>query len=184
MKEKMKEIAQRVSELRELSEVSLKDMANDINVPVETYKSYEEGINDIPASVLFEISQKLNVDMGLLLTGEETRMHIFTVTREGKGVRVERRKQYKYENLAEKFIHKKAEPFIVTVQPRNEEGKPSTNSHPGQEFNYVIKGSLKIYIHDNEIVLEKGDSIFFDSSYKHAMEALDGKKAKFLAIIL
>jgi transcriptional regulator with XRE-family HTH domain len=184
MKEKMKEIAQRVSELRELSEVNLNEMADHLNMPVDTYKSYEEGKNDIPASVLYEIAQKLNVDMGLLLTGEETRMHIFTVTRKDKGVRVERRKQYKYENLAEKFIHKKAEPFIVTVKPRNEEGKPSTNSHPGQEFNYVIKGSLKIYIHDNEIVLEKGDSIFFDSSYKHAMEALNGKKAKFLAIIL
>jgi transcriptional regulator with XRE-family HTH domain len=184
MKEKMKEIAQRVSELRELSEVSLNEIADHLNIPVDTYKSYEEGKNDIPASVLYEIAQKLNVDMGLLLTGEETRMHIFTVTRKDKGVRVERRKQYKYENLAEKFIHKKAEPFIVTVKPRNEEGKPSTNSHPGQEFNYVIKGSLKIYIHDNEIVLEKGDSIFFDSSYKHAMEALNSEKAKFLAIIL
>jgi transcriptional regulator with XRE-family HTH domain len=184
MKEKMKEIAQRVSELRELSEVSLNEIADHLDIPVDTYKSYEEGKNDIPASVLYEIAQKLNVDMGLLLTGEETRMHIFTVTRKDKGVRVERRKQYKYENLAEKFIHKKAEPFIVTVKPRNEEGKPSTNSHPGQEFNYVIKGSLKIYIHDNEIVLEKGDSIFFDSSYKHAMEALNGEKAKFLAIIL
>jgi transcriptional regulator with XRE-family HTH domain len=184
MKEKMKEIAQRVSELREISEVGLNEMANYLNLAVDTYKGYEEGKNDIPASVLYEIAQKLNVDMGLLLTGEETRMHIFTVTRKGKGVRVERRKQYKYENLAEKFIHKKAEPFIVTVQPRNEKSKPSTNSHPGQEFNYVIKGSLKIYIHDNEIVLEKGDSIFFDSSYKHAMEALNGEKAKFLAIIL
>jgi transcriptional regulator with XRE-family HTH domain len=184
MKEKMKEIAQRVSELRELSEVGPDEMADHINVPVETYIGYEEGINDIPASVLYEIAQKLNVDMGLLLTGEETRMHIFTVTRKGKGVRVERRKQYKYENLAEKFIHKKAEPFIVTVKPRDDEGKPSTNSHPGQEFNYIIKGSLKLYIHDNEIVLEKGDSVFFDSSYEHAMEALNGKKAKFLAMIL
>ena len=184
MKEKMKEIAQRVSELRELSEVGPDEMADHLNVPVETYMNYEEGINDIPASVLYEIAQKLNVDMGLLLTGEETRMHIFTVTRKGKGVRVERRKQYKYENLAEKFIHKKAEPFIVTVKPRENEGKPSTNSHPGQEFNYIIKGSLKLYIHDNEIVLEEGDSIFFDSSYEHAMEALNGKKAKFLAIIL
>ena len=184
MKEKMKEIAQRVSELRELSEVGPDEMADHLNVPVETYMNYEEGINDIPASVLYEIAQKLNVDMGLLLTGEETRMHIFTVTRKGKGVRVERRKQYKYENLAEKFIHKKAEPFIVTVKPRDNEGKPSTNSHPGQEFNYIINGSLKLYIHDNEIVLEKGDSIFFDSSYEHAMEALNGKKAKFLAIIL
>ena len=184
MKEKMKEIAQRVSELRELSEVDSEEMAVYLNLPIETYLGYEEGKNDIPASVLYEIAQKLNVDMGLLLTGEETRMHIFTVTRKGKGVRVERRKQYKYENLAEKFIHKKAEPFIVTVKPKIPKGKPSTNSHPGQEFNYVIDGSLKLYIHDNEIVLEKGDTIFFDSSYEHAMEALNGKKAKFLAIIL
>jgi transcriptional regulator with XRE-family HTH domain len=184
MKEKMKEIAQRVSELRELSEVDSEEMAVYLNLPIETYLGYEEGKNDIPASVLYEVAQKLNVDMGLLLTGEETRMHIFTVTRKGKGVRVERRKQYKYENLAEKFIHKKAEPFIVTVKPKIPKGKPSTNSHPGQEFNYVIDGSLKLYIHDNEIVLEKGDTIFFDSSYEHAMEALNGKKAKFLAIIL
>ncbi len=184
MKEKMKEIAQRISELRELSELSNEEMALQLKLPIETYIGYEKGKNDIPASVLYEIAQKLNVDMGLLLTGEETRMHIFTVTRKGKGVRVERRKQYKYENLAEKFIHKKAEPFVVTVKPRNLTGKPSTNSHPGQEFNYVIEGSLKLYIHDNELVLEKGDSIFFDSSYEHAMEALNGNTAKFLAIIL
>lgn len=184
MKEKMQEIAQRVKELRDLSDIETDEIAAKLNIPKETYLSYEEGRIDIPASVLYEIAQILMVDMGLLLTGEETRMHIFTVTRNGKGVRVERRKQYKYENLAEKFIHKKAEPFIVTVKPRNDSGKPSTNSHPGQEFNYVIKGSLKLYIHDNEIILEKGDSIFFDSSYEHAMEALNGEKAKFLALIL
>ncbi len=184
MKEKMKEIAQRVSELRKLSDINPDEMAENLKISYETYISYEEGKNDIPASVLYEIAQKLKVDMGLLLTGEETRMHIFTVTRKDDGVRVERRKQYKYENLAEKFIHKKAEPFIVTVEPRIDEGKPNTNSHPGQEFNYIIKGTLKIYIHDNEIDLEEGDSIFFDSSYEHAMEALNGKKAKFLAIIL
>jgi len=184
MKEKMIEIAQRVKELRELSEIGTEEISTGIGVPLETYREYEEGKLDIPASVLYEIAQILKVDMGLLLTGEETRMHIFTVTRKGKGVGVERRKQYKYENLAEKFIHKKAEPFIVTVKPRKDPGKPSTNSHPGQEFNYLISGTLKLYIHDNEIVLEKGDSIFFDSSYEHAMEALNGEKAKFLAIIL
>jgi transcriptional regulator with XRE-family HTH domain len=184
MKEKMQEIAQRVKELRDLSDMEAREISDQLNIPEETYINYEKGKVDIPASVLYEIAQILNVDMGLLLTGEETRMHIFTVTRNGKGVRVERRKQYKYENLAEKFIHKKAEPFIVTVKPRNDNTKPSTNSHPGQEFNYIISGSLKLYIHDNEIILEKGDSVFFDSSYEHAMEALNGEKAKFLALIL
>lgn len=184
MKEKMKEIGSRIFELRDLSEINAEEMAEYLKINVETYKEYENGISDIPASILYEIAHKFDVDMGLLLTGEETRMHIFTVTRKDKGTAVERRKQYKYENLAEKFIHKKAEPFIVTVDPKDTEKIPSKNSHPGQEFDYVLEGTLKIYIHDNEIILEEGDSIFYDSSYEHAMEALNDKPAKFLAIIM
>jgi len=34
------------------------------------------------------------------------------------------------------------------------------------------------------LVLEEGDSIFFDSNYPHGMAAIGGKSAKFLAIIM
>jgi transcriptional regulator with XRE-family HTH domain len=184
MKKKIQEIAQRVRELRELSNVNVQDMASHLKITMSQYQDYEKGTMDIPASILFEMAQRLDVDMGLLLTGEETRMHIFSVTRKGKGVEVERQKQYKYENLAEKFIHKKSEPFVVTVEPKSDRNRPSTNSHPGQEFDYVLEGILKIYIHENVIILNEGDSIFFDSSYEHAMEALEHKPAKFLAIVM
>jgi len=183
MQEKLRELASRIHELRELSEVNILEMANKLDISLEVYKEYESGNEDIPASMLFEISRILNVDMGTLLTGEEPRMHIFTITRAGKGVSVERRKQYVYENLVENFIHKKAEFFIVSVEP-NGNGRPKMNSHPGHEFNYMLKGSMRIYIHDNELTLKEGDSIYFDSSYDHAMEALDGAPAKFLAAII
>ncbi|WP_297898379.1 helix-turn-helix domain-containing protein [Methanobrevibacter sp.] len=183
MNETIKDIGSRVKELRELSEITTKEMAEVCNVTEEEYISYENGVNDIPASVLYEIAHEFKVDMGLLLTGEETRMNIFNVTRKNEGVSVERRKQYKYENLAEKFIHKKGETFIVTVEPKDID-EPSKNTHPGQEFNYILEGSLKLYIHDNEIILNEGDSIFFDSTYEHAMKALNNKPAKFLALIL
>ncbi len=183
MQEKIKEIAARVKELREISDVPAEKMAKDLNVAVDMYLKYESGEEDIPASILYEISHKLNVDMAVLLTGESPRMHIFSVTRKGQGVSVERREAYKYQNLAANFIHKKAEPFLVTVEPKPSEGNVSKNSHPGQEFNYILEGRMKYYIHENEIVLEEGDSIFFDSNYPHAMESLDGKPARFLAII-
>ncbi|MEA4957412.1 hypothetical protein SDC9_08520 [bioreactor metagenome] len=183
MNETIKDIGSRVKELRELSEITTKEMAEVCNVTEEEYISYENGVNDIPASVLYEIAHEFKVDMGLLLTGEETRMNIFNVTRKNEGVSVERRKQYKYENLAEKFIHKKGETFIVTVEPKDID-EPSKNTHPGQEFNYILEGSLKLYIHDNEIILNEGDSIFFDSTYEHAMKALNNKPAKFLVLIL
>jgi quercetin dioxygenase-like cupin family protein len=121
--------------------------------------------------------------MSLLLTGEAPRMNIFTVTRRGKGINVERRVDYSYQNLAPNFSHKRAEPFLVTVEPKPAETPVSINSHPGQEFDYVLEGTLKITIHNHDIVLEPGDSIFYDSTYGHGMEALNGKTAKFLAII-
>ncbi len=184
MQQKIREIASRVRELRELSEISVEQMAESLNVPILSYQRYENGSEDIPASILYKIAVDLQVDMGLLLTGESPRMHIFTVTRKGKGVDVERRKQYSYQNLAANFIHKKAEPFMVTVDPRPDSSEPKRNAHPGQEFNFVLEGRLKIHIHQNEIELEAGDSIYFDANYEHAMEALDGQPAKFLAIIL
>ena len=173
----------RVKELRELSDITIQDFAEELDIDETMYKQYENGEVDIPASFLCEIANKFQVDLGLLLTGEETRMNIFDVTRADKGISVERRKEYKYENLCTKFIDKKAEIFIVTVDPK-EDAVPSLNSHPGQEFNYVLEGSLKFYIHNNEITLNEGDSIFFDSSHRHAMVALNDKKAKFLAIIM
>ena len=54
----------------------------------------------------------------------------------------------------------------------------------GQEFNYILEGSLKVVIDKHELILEEGDSLYFDSGQNHAMKALNGKPAKFLAIII
>jgi quercetin dioxygenase-like cupin family protein len=182
LKESLDEIGSRLRELRELNRVSSEEMAEHLKVPVDTYNCYEGGKLDIPASILIGIARRLNVDTGLLLTGEESKMSIFTVTRKGEAVDVERRKQYHYQSLARKFAHKKAEPFIVTIDPRK--GNPQFYSHPGQEFDYVLEGTLKITIKDNDIVLSEGDSIFFDSSYKHYMEALNERPVRLLALVM
>ena len=183
MNEYNKDIGNRIRELRELSDITVKEIADGLNITEETYIQYENAEIDIPASFLYELAHIFKVDLGLLLTGEESRMNIFDITRANKGVSVDRSKEYTHENLCSNFIHKKAETFLVTVDPKNN-ATPSPNSHPGQEFNYVLEGSLKIYIHNNEIILNKGDCIFFDSTHKHALVALNDKPAKLLAVII
>ncbi len=183
MQQKIQEIASRIRELRELSGVSVEHMAEMLHLPILTYQRLENGSDDIPVGLLFQIAAALKVDLALLLTGEKPRLQIFTVTRQGKGISVERRKQYAYQSLAANFMNKKIEPFLVTVEPIPLDAQPQKNRHPGQEFNYVLEGRLRILIHDHDIVLEAGDSIFFDSGSEHAMEALDGRTARFLAII-
>lgn len=184
MFEQIKQIAMRVKEIREIAGISIEAMAQEFNIPLELYKKYESGEVDIPVSFLYQVANKFNVELTAILSGEDPRLHIYSLVRKDKGLDVERRKEYKYQSLAYNFAHKKAEPFLVTVEPKPDDHPFCLNSHPGQEFNYVLEGTLKVVIHHHEIVLNEGDSLFFDASFKHGMKALNGKTARFLAIIL
>lgn len=73
---------------------------------------------------------------------------------------------------------------MVRIDPEEEETPMEFNSHPGQEFNFVLEGSMKIIVDNHEIILNEGDSIYYDSSYKHAMKAATQQPVKFLAVVL
>lgn len=184
MSDQIKQIAARIKDLREIAGISTETLAKELGISKETYEGYESGDVDIPVSFLYEIANKFKVELSAILTGENPRLRIYSVVRNGKGVSVDRRKEYKYQSLAYNFIHKKAEPFLVTVDPDPEDSPVHYNSHPGQEFNYMIQGNMKVVIDGHEIILNEGDSLFFDSSYNHGMKAVGDKPAKFLAIIL
>ena len=183
MTEEIKAIASRIKELREIQGVSAETVARELRMPIEQYLLYETGEVDIPVSFLYQIAHRFNVELSVLLSGENPKLHIFCVVRQGKGLSVERRKQYKYESLAYNFVNKKAEPFLVTVEPTDSKDI-HFNAHPGQEFNYVLEGRMKVIIDTHEIILNEGDALYFDSGYNHAMQALDKKPAKFIAIVL
>lgn len=184
MEEQIKQVAERIKGLRDIIGITAEDMARELNISLQLYQDYESGKVDIPVSILYKLAHRYNLELSALITGEEPRLHTYSLTRKGKGVTVERHKDYGYQNLAYNFIHKKAEPFLVTVAPEPVETPVGFNSHPGQEFDYVLEGTLKIMLADHELILNEGDSLFYDSSVNHGMKALNGKPAKFLAIIL
>jgi transcriptional regulator with XRE-family HTH domain len=183
MSDQVKQIADRIRDLREIANLSEETLAAELGVTAETYREYEKGSTDIPVGFLYEVANRFGVELTAVLTGEGPRLHTYCLVRNGKGVSVDRRNPYKYKSLAYNFIHKKAEPFLVTVEPGDED-PVHFNSHPGQEFNYVMEGTLMIYIDGHQLTLNEGDSLYFDSTCSHGMKALGGKPAKFLAIIL
>ncbi len=177
-------IAARIKELREIAGISAESLANALNTSTELYIDYESGTTDIPVGFLIRVAHRFDLELSALLRGEEPKLHIYSVVRKGKGLNVERRKQYQYESLASNFIQKQAEPFVVTVNPQPTDAPLEFNSHVGQEFNYVLEGTLLGVVDQHEIVLNEGDSLYFNSSYKHAMKAMNNRFAKFLAFIV
>jgi mannose-6-phosphate isomerase-like protein (cupin superfamily) len=184
MTEKIKQVATRIRALREIAGESVETLAAAFTMTPEEVRRYENGEADIPVGYLYEIAGRYRVELTALLTGEEPRLHHFSVVRAGEGPSVERRQAYRYQDLAYNFVHKRVEPFLVTAEPHPGDRPESFNHHPGQEFNYVLEGTLKVVIGKNEVVLTPGDALYFDSGQDHAMVALNGRPAKFLAVIL
>jgi transcriptional regulator with XRE-family HTH domain len=184
MTDQIKQIASRIKEIREISGISAETLAIRLGLTKDLFIQYESGNTDIPVGIIFKIAELFNVELSVLLGGDNPKLHIYGVVRNGKGLKLDRRQQYRYESLAYNFIHKKAEPFMVTIDPSPDNAQLEFFSHPGQEFNHVIKGTMKTIIDGHEITLNEGDSIYFDSGYKHAMKALNNEQVRFLAVVL
>lgn len=180
----IKSIANRLRGLREVLELSAQEVAESCHLRVEEYMALESGESDISVNVLQTIARRYRISLDVLMFGEEPKMNAYFITRAGAGVSVERRKAYKYEALASGFRDRKADPFIVTVEPAPADAPMHLNSHEGQEMNYVLEGRLLLSLNGKELVLNVGDSLYFDSSLPHGMKALDGRPVRFLAIIM
>lgn len=184
MDEQIKQIAERLRGLREVLELSVEELSSGCGISEEEYSRAETGEHDISVSMLQKIARKYEIALDALMFGEEPKMNSYFLTRAGKGVSIERTKAYKYQSLASGFIHRKADPFIVTVEPKDDSVPMNYNSHDGQEFNYILEGRMLISINGKELILNEGDSIYFNSKLPHGMKALDDKKVCFLAVIM
>ncbi len=180
----IQQIAERLRGLRDVLELTPEDVARDCGISLEEYQRAETGTSDISVSMLQKIARHYSIALDVLMFGEEPKMSTYFLTRAGKGTSIERTRAYKYQSLAGGFINRTADPFIVTVEPKPDNEPIVYNSHAGQEFNLVLEGRMMLCIGNKELILNEGDSLYFNSELPHGMKALDNKTVRFLAIIM
>lgn len=178
--EQVKQIASRIKEMRDVMGVEPQELAQKLEISLAQYQSYEDGLDDIPISVIYGIADVLGVDSTILLTGSDARMTEYTVVRAGHGHEIERYPGYAFASLAVNFVGRVMEPMIVTLGADKEPSE--LVSHHGQEFNYVTKGSVIVTVGKHEFVLNVGDSIYFDPTVPHGQRA-NGVDSEFLTVI-
>ena len=184
MEEAIKQIGERLRGLREVLNIPAEEVAELCNISLEHYLKIENGEADPSVYRLSKISKRYGIDLDVLLFGEEPRMSTYYLTRHGQGPEIDRGDKYKYQSLAGGFRGRKADPFLAEVDPLPGDKNYSKNTHNGQEFDVVIEGILEVTIDNKVLVLEKGDSIYFDGRHPHCMRALHGKPAKFLCVVI
>jgi quercetin dioxygenase-like cupin family protein len=138
-----------------------------------------------PIATLLNIATALGVSIG----------HFFQVNNQESSIVVVRKEDrygvvkgqhishigYQYEPLAYPKVDKDMEPFIVHMEEREAEAIVF-NNHRGQEFLYVLEGTLEFRCSDSVVILQEGDSLYFDSVVPHGYRGIGGP-AKTLVVI-
>ncbi|MBP1573338.1 MAG: AMP-binding protein [Oscillospiraceae bacterium] len=185
MDKKIKEIAQRVKELREIEGLTPSQMAEKIGVSEAEYSQLESGKSDFTFTFIYKCAKVCGVDIVDILKGHSPSLSAYQVNRNGEGLEIARRKGFKYFNLASNFKNRVCEPFKVHMPYSAEEqgSEIHTNTHKGQEMDIVLKGSMRVRLGDHYEDLNEGDSIYYDSLIPHGMIATSEEGCDMYALV-
>ena len=182
----LREIAERIKEMRDILGYSQREMAEATEVSEEEYRAYETGAADLPFTFIHKCALTFGMEITELLEGRAARLTSYTVTRKGFGLQTAKEDGISIQDLAPKFKNKIAEPYWVRYEySEKQQHEPiHLTRHSGQEFDLVISGSLMVQVGANKEVLHAGDSIYYNSSTPHGMIAVEGEDCVFCAVVL
>ena len=177
-------ITARIRNMRLEKNISLEQLSKLSGLSPGYLSKIERSDKGPPISTLSSIAMALGVDLTDLLMEDTDPLK----DRNLAIVRKDNRKivhtrgclhGYEYEALAYNKLGKNMEPFIIS--PDFDEGV--TFQHEGEEYHFILEGTVEFTYEDKKYVLVEGDSLYFDSGLPHTGRSLGKKKARILVVI-
>lgn len=182
-------VGAKIRSVRESKNISLDELSQKCGLPVEQLTALEGGAPLPGIGPLMKIARALGVRLGTFLDDSQQNGPVVCKSAERKPViRFSNNSENKnsakllYQSLSAGKESKSMDPFIIDILPDStHDFVPS--SHEGEEFIFVLSGKVEIVYGKNSYILEKGDSIYYDSIVKHHVHGADDQPAQILAVI-
>lgn len=174
------ELGKKIRQIRELKKASVSDIANASHLSDKQLINIESGEQQPSLGVISRISAALGVRVGT-----------FTDNTEGNGVAITRKCDCEIANgegninfapLALTKDDKSMEPSIITIDPSSQ-SEVNKASHEGEEFIYVLDGTLSLEYGSDVYTLNTGDSIYMDSVIEHRISSANNQCVKAISVI-
>jgi len=173
-------IHDKIKQLRVESGLTLKELSEKTELSQGFLSMIENGNANLAITSLKKIAHAFNIEINYFF--QEPSLP-------GKyHVAVEDRPRYwmqstdnEFKRLSGDFPSRQLEPLIVTLQPNQK--KDYLDSHEGEEFYYVLSGSVNFYIEDKKYFVKEGETMHFPSNLKHEYENPYSVEAVLLCIM-
>jgi quercetin dioxygenase-like cupin family protein len=184
-------MGERIAEIRKTYSISREDLSQRSGVPVDLIAKIEDAGLIPDLAPLIKISRGLGVRLGTLLDDHEQLGPV--ICRAGKAASSTRFRTGLPEGVSDSGDHglsfnalaadkngRHMEPFIVTIEA---DAKQEKSAHEGEEFIYVLEGTLLLEYGKDTDTLKTGDSVYYDSIVPHRVVSADSNPVKILAVV-
>lgn len=166
-------IGERVRRLREEKGLGLNELSNMTGFEVEFLKRIENNEVKPQLGTIMRLSKALDSAFGRLVSGVGNKLYSITRKDEQKIIsrstsKKGQQKAYTYKSLAPEVQGRHMEALIVQLETLEE---PEPSCHDGEEFIYVLEGTVALRIGEDAFDLEPGDSAYYLSTTPHIIMA-------------
>ncbi|HLU06452.1 MAG TPA: XRE family transcriptional regulator [Woeseiaceae bacterium] len=165
--------------LRMRNNWTLKEMSERTGIPLSTLAKVEHDRLTLTYDKLQQVSQRLNLRMSELFAEPEDDPATAVMARRSIGtadtaIRVNTR-NYDYYYLCPELRRKRMIPVVTRIRAKSAAEFGDLVQHSGEEFIYVIEGSVEVHTEFYDpVIIKAGESIYLDSKMGHAYVAAEG----------
>jgi transcriptional regulator with XRE-family HTH domain len=168
---------------------TLAEVSERTGLPVSTLSKIENGKMSLSYDKLARISTGLEVDIASLFAPRDrpappvgliTGRRSINRANDGRAIETS---TYGHLYPASDLLNKRFVPIVAEVRARSLEEFGEMIRHPGEEYAYVLEGSIELHTDlYAPVQLDTGDSIYFDSGMGHAYIAVGEGVCRILSI--
>ena len=181
-------VGDKIKGFREARKMSQEELAINSGLELSLVAEIEANTNSPSLSPLIKIARALGVRLGTFLDDNE---HLGPeICRKGdaekclstSNTKSRSNSHLDFMSLAGSKAGRNMEPFIINIEPAGADSL-MVSSHEGEEFIYVMEGSVEVTYGKKTHIIEAGDSIYYDSIVPHHVHGFQGQAAKILAVV-
>jgi quercetin dioxygenase-like cupin family protein len=169
-------VGKKIKKVRTQKKITLDQIANDTGCSIDYLKRLEACQEMPPVGTLLQIAKALQIDSGDLLKEDQ----------EIRDARIDayqkRTRDYAYTTLTPGAENKHLKAFLITIEAMQTH-KGVGYQHEGEEFVYVVKGTVEVTVGDHVNRLKKGDSLHFNSGIQHMMRNVGKQDAEMVVVV-